>query len=221
MGVPAIAPYAMPAAEDVPENIAQWRFDPGRAVLLVHDMQRYFLSPFTEGAAPRTELVRNCAALRGRCAELGVPVVYTAQPGGMSESERGLLKDFWGPGMTVEPADREVVDELAPAPGDVVFTKWRYSAFHRTGLLELLRDLDRDQLVICGVYAHVGCLMTACEAFSHDVQPFLVADAVADFSSEYHRMALRYAAERCAATPTTAALLSHVDSQMVTAGSGG
>ncbi|WP_409462155.1 isochorismatase family protein [Amycolatopsis sp. GA6-003] len=221
MGVPAIAPYAMPAAEDVPENIAQWRFDPSRAVLLVHDMQRYFLAPFTEGAAPRTELVRNCAALRERCAELGIPVVYTAQPGGMTESERGLLKDFWGPGMTVAPVDREVVDELTPAAEDVVFTKWRYSAFHHTGLLELLRDKDRDQLVICGVYAHVGCLMTACEAFSHDIQPFLVADAVADFSAEYHRMALRYAAERCAAVPTTSELLSQVDSRVVTAGSGG
>ncbi|MFD9888185.1 isochorismatase family protein [Amycolatopsis sp. NPDC059027] len=220
MGLPAIAAYAMPSESDIPENTVTWRLDPRRAVLLVHDMQRYFVSAFPEGAGPRDDLVRNCVALRTACAKLGIPVTYTAQPGGMSDSERGLLKDFWGAGMTVAPEERKVVDELAPEVDDVVFTKWRYSAFHRTGLLEFLRDENRDQLIICGVYAHVGCLMTACEAFSHDVQPFLVADAVADFSLDYHRLALRYAAERCAATPTTARLLSEVDDHAVTVRSG-
>ena len=65
-----------------------------------------------------------------------------------------------------------------------------------------MRADGRDQLVICGVYAHVGVLMSAVEAFTHDIQPFLVADAVADFSEEYHRMAVGYAAERCAVVVT-------------------
>ncbi len=40
--------------------------------------------------------------------------------------------------------------------------------------------------------------MTAIDAFTNDLQTFLVADAVADFTADYHRMALTYAAERCA-----------------------
>jgi isochorismate hydrolase len=96
---------------------------------------------------------------------------------------------------------------LAPGPFNRVFTKWRYSAFHRSELLPFLRAQGRDQLLICGIYAHVGCLITACDAFSHDIEPFLVADAVADFSAEYHRLALWYAAERCAATPPTSAVV--------------
>jgi trans-2,3-dihydro-3-hydroxyanthranilic acid synthase len=52
--------------------------------------------------------------------------------------------------------------------------------------------------VVCGVYAHVGILMTAVEAFTNDIEAFLVGDAVADFSPAHHRMALDYAAERCA-----------------------
>jgi isochorismate hydrolase len=211
MGIPPISPYPMPTQDDLPDNTAGWRVDPDRAVLLVHDMQKYFLAPFPGGTSPVTELVANVAALRRRCAELGVPVAYTAQPGGMTEADRGLLKDFWGPGMAVHPEHREVVEPVAPRPGDRVFTKWRYSAFHRSGLAAFLRESGRDQLVVCGVYAHVGVLMTACDAFTNDVEAFLVADAVADFSEDYHRLALRWAAERCAVTPTTGTVLEWLD----------
>ncbi|ONK15544.1 isochorismatase family protein [Streptomyces sp. MP131-18] len=200
-GIPVIEPYAMPTAGDLPGNVAPWAADPRRAVLLVHDMQRYFLAPLP--GTLREELVRNAARLRERCAAQGVPVAYTAQPGGMSEEQRGLLKDFWGPGMRVDPEHRRIVPEVAPAAGDWLLTKWRYSAFFRSDLLARMRALGRDQLVICGVYAHVGVLMTAVEAFTHDIQTFLAADAVADFSPRHHRLALDYAAQRCAVVTTS------------------
>ena len=49
--------------------------------------------------------------------------------------------------------------------------------------------------------------MTACDAFMRDVQPFLVADAVADFSRRGPRMALRWAAGKCAVVTTTDTVL--------------
>ncbi|GAA2801844.1 isochorismatase family protein [Saccharopolyspora taberi] len=214
MGIPTIKPYPMPTADELPANTARWTVDPRRAVLLIHDMQRYFVRPFPAGESPGTPLVANIAALRDRCAELDVPVAYTAQPGGMTEEERGLLKDFWGPGMRVEPSDREVVDEITPAQHDWTFTKWRYSAFFRSDLLERMRAQGRDQLIVCGVYAHVGVLMTAVEAFTNDIQTFLVADAVADFTPEFHRLAVDYAAQRCAVVETTGWVLGHLDAAL-------
>ncbi|WP_086733147.1 isochorismatase family protein [Streptomyces glaucescens] len=195
-GLPPIAWYPLPTAENLPENLAQWAPRPERAVLLVHDMQRYFLNALPDPL--RTELVHNTAQLRKRCAAVGVPVAYTTQPGRMTDEDRGLLKDFWGPGMRTDPADREVTPELAPTEGDWTFTKWRYSAFFRSELLQRMRTEGRDQLVICGVYAHVGVLATALDAFTHDIQPFLAADALGDFSEDDHRLALDYAARRCA-----------------------
>ncbi|MFJ5290588.1 isochorismatase family protein [Streptomyces sp. NPDC088348] len=204
-GIPRIEPYPMPTSTELPANVARWTVAPERAVLLIHDMQRYFLQPLP--TTLRDELVRNAAALRDRCAALGIPVAYTAQPGGMTEDQRGLLADFWGPGMRTAPADRAVVEPLAPVPGDWVFTKWRYSAFFRSDLLKHMRQAGRDQLIICGVYAHVGVLMTAVDAFTNDIQAFLVADAVADFSAEQHRQAVEYAASRCAMAVTTKEIL--------------
>nr|UPA71908.1 phenazine biosynthesis protein PhzD [Streptomyces sp.] len=200
VGIPPIEPYALPTAGDLPANTAQWTADPERAVLLVHDMQRFFLAPFPDSV--RDQMVSNAVALRDRAAALGVPVAYTAQPGNMTQKERGLLADFWGPGMRRDLADRGVAGDLAPREGDWQLTKWRYSAFHNSPLLERMRKAGRDQLVLCGVYAHIGVLMTAVEAFAHDIQPFLVADAVADFDESHHRMALEYAAGRCAMVVT-------------------
>ncbi|GIF12941.1 isochorismate hydrolase [Actinoplanes teichomyceticus] len=208
----------MPGADELPGRIAAWTPDPARAVLLIHDMQKYFLRAFPTDCSPLAELTGNVIRLRRACARAGTPVAYTMQPGGMTPRQRGLLADFWGPGMTADPAHREVVDGLAPAPGDWILTKWRYSAFHRTDLLAGMRRSGRDQLLVCGVYAHVGVLMTACEAFTHDIQPFLAADAVADFTPQHHRMALDYAAGRCAVVATTDRLLADLGAAPETRG---
>lgn len=203
-GIPDIAPYPMPGEDDLPANTAQWKVDPDRAVLLVHDMQRYFLRPFSD--AQRERLTGNVAALRERCAHLGIPVAFTAQPGSMTPEQRGLLREFWGSGMRLDEEDRAVTDELAPRSGDRVFTKWRYSAFHRSDLHTWLREKGRDQLIVCGIYARIGVLATAVDAFTHDLETFLVADAVADFTAEDHHLALGYAARRCAVVATTRGL---------------
>ncbi len=209
-GIPSIEPYPMPKADELPENTARWTIDPSRAVLIIHDMQHYFLQPFHEGESPKEELLRNIALLRERCSHLGVPVAYTAQPGGMTDDQRGLLKDFWGQGMREDPADREIVGVLSPTQDDWMLTKWRYSAFFQSNLLERMHKIKRNQLLICGVYAHVGVLMTAVEAFTNDIQTFLIADAVADFSEEFHWLAIRYAALRCAVVSNTKCILDQL-----------
>lgn len=59
MALPEIPPYALPRAEELPANRAPWLPDPDRAVLLVHDMQRYFLRPYPPGTDPLAGAVAN------------------------------------------------------------------------------------------------------------------------------------------------------------------
>jgi bifunctional isochorismate lyase/aryl carrier protein len=210
MSIPGNISYPMPSEDSLPESTAGWRLDPARAALLIHDMQRYFVDFYAPASSPVTELVTNSKALKSAADETGMPVFYTAQPGSMTREERGLLMDVWGPGMRAEGGHRQVIDALAPHERDTVLVKWRYSAFARTDLLDRLRSLGRDQLVICGIYAHIGCMMSAADAFTQDIQPFLAADALADFSAEYHRTALTWTAERCAVVRSTRRLVTEL-----------
>ncbi|MBB5917429.1 bifunctional isochorismate lyase/aryl carrier protein [Nocardia transvalensis] len=197
MGVPTIRPYPLPGHDEIPANTVEWRLEPERCALLIHDMQRYFLAPFAD-ADLRSTLVERIESVRKQCQAQGIPVIFTAQPQLQSRTERGLLFDFWGAG----PDRHTDIPEGLDIEGAVVLTKRRYSAFHGTRLLEILRADGREQLLVCGVYAHIGCLATVLDAFMNDIQPFAIADAMGDFSLDHHLFALRHIATRCGVVTT-------------------
>lgn len=215
MALPKIAPYSYREQEH--QNRVNWRVDPARAALLVHDMQRYFVRAFElerDGQPlPDAQIniaIANIRRLLDAAHAANIPVYYTAQPPRQNPADRRLLTDFWGDGLQ-DDENAQILDEIAPTEADAVLTKWRYSAFVRSPLEEQLKDLGRDQLIIGGIYAHIGCLTTALEAFMRDIQPFMVADALADFTAEEHRMACEYASGRCARVLNTAEVLENIN----------
>ena len=215
MALPKIAPYSYREQEH--QNRVNWRVDPARAALLVHDMQRYFVRAFElerDGQPlPDAQIniaIANIRRLLDAAHAANIPVYYTAQPPRQNPADRRLLTDFWGDGLQ-DDENAQILDELAPTEADTVLTKWRYSAFVRSPLEEQLKYLGRDQLIIGGIYAHIGCLTTALEAFMRDIQPFMVADALADFTEKEHRMACEYASGRCARVLNTAEALENIN----------
>ncbi|MFC7448314.1 isochorismatase family protein [Rhodococcus daqingensis] len=209
MALPKSVAYDIPASG--PVNRARWEVDPAAAVLLIHDMQEYFIRAFDRDSDPVAAVISNITSLRRAAHSAGVPVVYSAQPGDQSPGQRALLTDFWGAGLSGEPADTAIVDALAPAPQDVTLTKWRYSAFAKTDLLQQMRRWGRNQLIVTGVYAHIGCLATTMDAFMHDIQPFLAFDGVADFSEADHIAAMTYIAGRCGAVHSAERIVAMID----------
>ena len=215
MALPKIAPYSYREQEH--QNRVNWRVDPARAALLVHDMQGYFVRAFElerDGQhLPDAQIniaIANIRRLLDAAHAANIPVYYTAQPPRQNPADRRLLTDFWGDGLQ-DDENAQILDEIAPTEADAVLTKWRYSAFVRSPLEEQLKDLGRDQLIIGGIYAHIGCLTTALEAFMRDIQPFMVADALADFTEKEHRMACEYASGRCARVLNTTEALENIN----------
>ncbi len=172
-----------------------WDIEWDGAAVLVHDMQEYFVRALPSEV--RTPLCSNVAKVVRMARERDAPIIYSGQPGRMTPEQRGLLLDFWGPGMTSSPEDRELVTQALARESDLRITKWRYSAYSRTILSEYLETRRRNQLIVCGIYTHVGIVATAIDAMSRDVKVFVVADATADFSWRHQLGALDYIGGRC------------------------
>ncbi|MFU0504815.1 isochorismatase family protein [Pseudaminobacter sp. NGMCC 1.201702] len=208
MGLPKIAPYELPRQEEIPAARGPWQVDKARAALLVHDMQNYFVSAFVPGSSPITPVIGNIARLVAHCRANGIPVFYTAQNGDQDRRDRGLQADLWGPGMSSAPEHQAIIPKLSPQVDDIVLVKHRYSAFQRSNLEVLMRVRKRDQLIITGIYAHIGCMTTAAEAFQRDIEAFFSVDATADFSRQQHDLAVSWIAGSCGVPMTTARLLA-------------
>jgi len=206
MAIPVIEDYNLASQSlSVPSKV-DWRMEPSRSLLLVHDMQSFFLNPLPE--LLRQALLDNCEKLIAWARENSIPVVYTGQKGSMTVKERGLLFDFWGGGMIADPMHTQIAPALSPLSGEQVLEKWRYSAFFSSSLTDIFSDHNRDQIIICGVYAQIGILTTALDAYSRDIEVFLVKDAIADFSLSAHERMLNFAASCCASILSAEEVLS-------------
>ncbi len=211
MSIKAIPSYPMPTADSFPAQKVNWVLEPKRAVFLIHDMQAYFLRFYDAESDLIKTLKQNLASIKAYCRANGIPVVYTAQPNNQKPEDRALLNDMWGSGLNDFPELQQVIDELIPDDQDTVLVKWRYSAFHRSNLQELMQGWGRDQLIIGGVYAHIGCMITAADAFMRDIQPFMIGDALADFSEDEHRQALTFTGGRTGRVISTREVLLATD----------
>ncbi|AYA39302.1 isochorismatase family protein [Xenorhabdus nematophila] len=184
-----------------------WKINKETCALLIHDMQRYFVQALPD--KPAINLINSTEKILRWARDNRIPVFYSAQPGRMTLEQRGLLVDLWGPGMRTTEDDRRIIDELFPSPEDVILTKWRYSAFYQSEFADKLRERQCDSLIITGIYASVGIQATSIDAFSHGIRPFIMADALADFTQAGHQNAVNYMADNCAQVLTSADVVDY------------
>lgn len=117
-----------------------------------------------------------------------IPVIYSAmEDPASSEYEPGL----WGAKnrrgvedsrsvFISNKVENEIVAEIAPAPGEMVFAKNKPSLFKDTGLLPYLIAHQIDSLLICGGTTS-GCIYaTAVDGFSNNYKVAVVGDAAFD-----------------------------------------
>jgi len=164
---------------------------PGKAALLVIDMQRFFLDdeshaflPDGKEAIPRiNKLIR---AFRDR----NWPLYFTRHIHSKG-SDPGTMGKWWSDVMWEGSHFLDIHSSLELLTGDTVIDKQRYDAFLGTDLNERLHSSGITQIVITGVMTNLCCETTARTAFCRDFEVFFVHDCTATASEELHNSTLK------------------------------
>lgn len=128
------------------------------------------------------------------CREKGIKIIYTRHIGredaiGLPNNE--VLDESGRPVYYRSDSDaKDVIDELAPQPGDIVIDKHRWSGFYETSLDLILRSLQIKHVVMGG-FVTDGCLLTSVfDAYARDYQVNLVKDVCAATNAGSHKAAI-------------------------------
>lgn len=144
----------------------------------------------------------------------GVPVLYPVVER-KDRFDTGRWKDKI-PGMDSEEhrigqRGTQIVEEVAPEPGDVVVSKRYASAFFGTPLMTYLNDLDVDTLIVTGCTTS-GCVRaTVMDAFSYAFRVIVPEDAVYDRGEASHAINLFDMSQKYADILTTGEVISYFD----------
>ncbi|MFD1825198.1 MULTISPECIES: isochorismatase family protein [Mumia] len=162
---------------------------PGRRPALVMvDLVRAYFDPDSALCLPSDTVLGPASRVLGAARAARVPVLHTrvaydtsGADGGVFVRKLPVLQGFAGGGPGAE-----IVDAVAPAPGEPVIVKQYASAFFGTSLSSTLASLGVDTLLVAGVSTS-GCVRaTAVDALQHGLIPIVVRDAVADRASGPH-----------------------------------
>lgn len=159
-----------------------------KSALIVIDMLNDFISPGAPLEVPSgREIVPAVKKLLEGARRDGAPVVYVCDAHDPDDPEFKV----WPPHAVAGTPGAEVVEELAPKPGERVVTKTTYSGFHETELEEVLRELKVGHLVLTGVVTNICILYTAADALMRGYKVTVPPECVAGLDEEDHAFALR------------------------------
>ncbi|GAA3245439.1 cysteine hydrolase family protein [Dactylosporangium siamense] len=185
-------------------------FDPATTALIVIDMQRDFMEPGGFGEtlgndvsqlrrviAPTEALLRACRAASLtiiHTREGHLPDLSDCPPAKLNRGEPSQRIGAPGPmGRILIRGEHghDIIDELAPAPGELVIDKPGKGAFYNTTLGEVLAGQGIRSLVVTGVTTEVCVHTTVREANDRGYECLVLSDCVGSYFPEFQEAGLK------------------------------
>ena len=161
-----------------------------KEALLIIDMLNDFVRPGAPLEVPdNRKIVRNIQQEVNSARAEGKPVIYVCDAHAPDDKE--FARFGWPAHAVKGTKGAEIIDELAPQPGDVVVKKDTYSAFYGTDLDDILKKLEVDSIRLTGCVTHICILFTAYETVLRNYPVTVVENGVAGIAREDHEAALR------------------------------
>ena len=193
----------------VPADPGPFPLPAGRVALLVIDMQRDFLLPggfgetlgndVTQLAAVVPPQQRVLAAAR----QAGLVIIHTREghrpdltdlpPAKLRRGRPSLRigdQGRYGRILVRGEYGHDIIDELAPWPGETVIDKPGKGSFYGTDLHELLTTAGITQLIVTGVTTEVCVHTTVREANDRGYEVLVLSDCVGSYFPEFQRVGL-------------------------------
>jgi nicotinamidase-related amidase len=194
----------------VPAKPYAFAFDPKTTALVVIDMQRDFLEPGGFGELLGNDVsllqaaVEPLKAVLAAARDTGMTVIHTREGhrpdlSDCPPSKRargGLAVGIGDPGpkgriLVRGELGHDIVDELAPAPGEIVLDKPGKGSFCATDLELILRLRGIENIVLTGITTDVCVHTTMREANDRGFECVLLADCCGATDKANHDHALR------------------------------
>ncbi|SDG04295.1 cysteine hydrolase family protein [Pseudonocardia oroxyli] len=223
----------------VDANPGPYSFDPATTALVIIDMQRDFCEPegFGETLGNDVSLLRSVIPplqqVLATARALGMTVIHTREghapdlsdcpPAKLNRGNPSLRIGDPGPkGRILIRGEygHDIIDELAPLPGEPVVDKPGKGSFHGTGFGDLLREKGISSLVVAGVTTEVCVHTTVREANDRGYECLVLSDCTGSYFPEFHRVALEMIAAQGGIfgwVAPSSALLAALESQEVVA----
>ncbi len=164
--------------------------DPKSTALLVMDVQALTVNMIANSETLLKPL--NKAIQKARAG--GIPIIYVVigfRKGypEVSASNKSFSQIAHSTGMNIDTEEATRVHaSVAPAPGDIIVTKKRVSAFAGSDLEIVLRSGNIKHLVLTGIATSGVVLSTIREAADKDYVLTVLSDCCADRDEEVHRV---------------------------------
>jgi ureidoacrylate peracid hydrolase len=161
--------------------------NPKNTAMIVVDMQNDFVAVGAPMETPDARaMVPNLARALKFCRDVGIRVIYTTHAHRADGCDAGLFDDIWPPiaskaGLVDGTSGIEIYPDLAPAPGEHVIKKHRYSAFFGTDLDIILREWGIETVIVSGTTTENCCHATARDAMFRNYRVAFLADATGTF----------------------------------------
>lgn len=183
---------------------------PATTALMVIDMQRDFLEEGGFGASLGNDVsllakvVAPLSRVLGAARQSGMTIVHTREghrpdladcpPAKLARGHLDVGIGDPGPKGRILVRGEEghgIIDELAPAPGEIVLDKPGKGAFYATDLELMLRNRGITSLVVTGVTTEVCVHTTVREANDRGFECLVVEDCCGSYFPEFHEVGLK------------------------------
>jgi nicotinamidase-related amidase len=193
----------------LPADPYPFEFDPANTALVIIDMQRDFVEPggfgetlgndvtLLQSVVPPLKKVLDTARAVGMTVihtrEGHVPDLSDCPPAKLNRGEPSLRIGDPGPKgriLVCGEYGHDIVDELAPLPGELVIDKPGKGSFHATTLQAELVERGITRLVVTGVTTEVCVHTTVREANDRGYECLVLSDCTGSYFPEFHRVGL-------------------------------